>query len=73
MEHNFTKSKDIERCVNIKKNKLKIYNKFNLCNIKKVKIFIFLFFRILKYVTKQECLTSKVRKDPRGNCTCFKC
>ena len=69
MEHNFTKSKDIERCVNIKKNKLKIYNKFNLCNIKKVKILIFWFFRILKCVTKRECVMSKVRKDPRGNCT----
>ena len=69
MEHNFTISKDIERCVNIKKKlKLKIYNKFNLCNIKKVKIFYFGFFRILKCVTKRECVTSKVRKDPRGNC-----
>ena len=68
MEHNFTKSKNIERCVNIKKIKLKIYNKFNLYNIKKVKNLIFWFFWILKSVTKRECVTSKVRKDPRGNC-----
>ena len=69
MEHNFTKSKDIERCVNIKKKiKLKVYNKFNLCNIKKVKISIIWFFRILKCITKRECVTSKVRKYPRGNC-----
>ena len=68
MEHNFTKSKDIERCVNIKKKiKLKVYNKFNLCNIKKVKILIFWFFRILKCVTKRDFVMSKVRKDPRGN------
>ena len=67
MEHNFTKSKDIERCVNIKKKKLKIYNKFNFCNSKKVKK-IFWCFRILKCVTKRECVTSKVSKDPRGNC-----
>ena len=44
MEHNFTKSKDIEKCVNInKKIRLKVYNKFNLCNIKKVKKKIFEF------------------------------
>ena len=41
-----------------------------MCNIEKVKIF-FWFFRILKCVTKRECVTSKVRKDPRGNCICF--
>ena len=29
--------------------KLKIYNKPNLCNNKKIKIFIFWIFRILKY------------------------
>ena len=69
MEHNFTKSKDIERFVSIKKKiKLKVYNKFNLLNTKKVKIFILWFFRILKCVTKRECVTSKVRRDPRGNC-----
>ena len=47
--------------------KLKIYNKLNLCINKKV-IFFFWYFRILKCVTKRECVTSKVRKDPRGNC-----
>ena len=49
---------------------LKIYNKFNLCNIEKEKK-IFWHFRILKCVTKRECVTSKVRKDPKGNSTNF--
>ena len=69
MEHNFTKSKDIEKCVNInKKIRLKLYNKFNLCNIKKVKKNIFWFLWTLKCITKRECVTSKERKDPRVNC-----
>ena len=54
----------------LKKKKLKIYNKLNLCNIKNV-IFFFWFFRILKCVTKQECVTSKVGKDPRGYCSFY--
>ena len=33
------------------------------------KNFIFEFLRTLKCVTKRECVTSKVRKDVRGNCT----
>ena len=40
----------------LKKNKFKIYNKFILCNTKKVKKNIFWFFRILKCVTKRECV-----------------
>ena len=45
-----------------------MYNKPSLCNIKKIKTFIFEFFLILKCVTRRECVTSKVRKDVRGYC-----
>ena len=36
-----------------------------MCNIEKI---FYLTFRILKCVTKRECVTSKVRKDVRGDC-----
>ena len=34
----------------------------------KLKFLLFKFFRILKCVTKRECVTSRVRKDARGYC-----
>ena len=37
--------------------------------LKKNKSFIFLILRILKCVTKRECVTSRERKDARGYCT----
>ena len=42
-----------------------MYNKPNLCNNKKIEIFVIWIFRILKCVTKRECVTLKVRKDPK--------
>ena len=49
--------------------KWKIDNKPNFCNIKKNWIFVFWIFRIPKCVTKREYVTSRVRKDARGDCT----
>ena len=37
--------------------------------LKKLKFLFSEFFKILKCVTKRECVTSRVRKDPRGYCS----
>ena len=37
-------------------------------NKKNILFLFFEFFRILKCVTKRECVTSRVRKDARGYC-----
>ena len=47
----------------------KVYNINLICEILQKTIILFLgFFRILKCVTKRECVTSRVRKDSRGYC-----
>ena len=47
----------------------KVYIINLICKILQKTIILFLgFFRILKCVTKRECVTSRVRKDSRGYC-----
>ena len=47
---------------------LKKYNKPNFCNIKKKN---YNFYRVLKCITKRQCVTSRVRKDAKGFCISF--